>query len=128
MTIKWRKTWFPVKYAFCPTEADYHRAMKTAKVKDDPYPDSAGCCIQYYDKNDDSSILVVVNVDWVEEPVHAISVLVHECVHVVQWIIESMEDKEPSHEFQAYATQAVFTQLLADISEYRRSIGALPAS
>jgi hypothetical protein len=131
MTIKWRRSWFPVYYAFCPTEADFRVALSGAVYdKDCAYPDTAGCCVSYDDEDGDRRVLVTLDVDWEGEPQVAMGVLVHEVVHVVQWIVTTMEDKTPSEEFQAYATQGIFVELLGDIAEWRNnnlSVGALPA-
>lgn len=117
--INWRRSWFPVRYAICPTKADWRKAMKKAKYAktcDVSYPDSAGCTMVYTNQQLERCALVVVNVDWKENPALAIGVLVHECVHVVEAIIDKMQDGSPSEEFRAYATQAIFQELFDDIS------------
>jgi hypothetical protein len=86
--------------------------------------------VSYDDEDGDRRVLVTLDVDWEGEPQVAMGVLVHEVVHVVQWIVTTMEDKTPSEEFQAYATQGIFVELLGDIAEWRNnnlSVGALPA-
>lgn len=127
MTIKWRRSWFPVWYAFCPTQLDWDKAMRQCDSPI-PYPDYQAACTAYDDKEGDHCVLVTMSYDWRKDPATATGLLVHECVHVVQWVSHFMIDDKPSWEFQAYATQAVFCELHADISEYLQSTGALPAS
>lgn len=126
--IKWRRGWFPLWYGFCPTEADFRKALRRSTDPWAPWPTAPGCCVTYDDDVGDRRALVTVNVDWDEHPHLAMGVLVHECVHVVQWVVSTMADRSPSEEFVAYATQAVFSELLHDIAEWRKKFpnGALP--
>lgn len=129
--IKWRHSWFPVWYGYCPTEKDFRKAMLQSTDPWTPWPTTSGCCVAYDDRIGDRRALVVINIDWAAEPAAGMGVLVHECVHVVEWMILTMADPSPSEEFRAYAMQAIFQELLNDISKYNNSagaIGALPGS
>lgn len=128
MGIRWRKGWFPMWYAYCPTEKDFRREMRRAGHDDYPWPEHAGCCVAYDDAVGERRCLVVINADLDADPSVGIGLLVHECVHVVQWIVRTMVDDAPSDEFYAYSTQAVFQELLSDIAEYNARIRALQAS
>lgn len=123
MSVKWRRILYPCRFAFCPTEVAFRSEMRRSSEPDFPFPTTDGCCVIYDDKNGDRRALVIINVDWNEEPQVAMGVLVHECVHVVEAMIAAAKDTAPSEEFRAYTTQAVFSELLSDISEYLRSVG-----
>lgn len=47
-------------------------------------------------------------------------VLVHECVHVSQHIMEAMHEDTPSHEFQAYSIERIYTDLYTDYCQHMR--------
>ena len=125
MSVRWRRILFPCWFAFCPTERDFRREMRRSSQPAFEYPSTDGCCVLYTDRvHNERRALVVINTDWSEEPSVAMGVLVHECVHVVEAMIRAAADDRPSEEFRAYMTQAVFTELLSDISEYRKGSGA----
>lgn len=122
MSIRWREGWFPVKYGYCATEKDFRAAFKNTTDPDYEWVKSDGFCTKFEDKKGDTYIMVVVQVDWDKRPDVAMGVLVHECVHVVQYICEVIQDEAPSDEFMAYAVQAVFMEMLSDINNSRSRI------
>lgn len=123
MSVRWRRILYPCWFAFCPTEEEYRREMRKSYDPDFSYPDTEGCCVRYGDREGDRRVLVIINMDWDEVPQDAMGVLVHECVHVVEAMIQAAQDDKPSEEFRADMTQAVFCELLSDISEYRKRAG-----
>ena len=46
--------------------------------------------------------------------VSCMTTLVHECVHVVQNLMEAIGEEHPSREFQAYMTEQVFENLVVE--------------
>lgn len=123
MSVRWKKILYPCWFAFCPTESEFRKELRQSSDPDFPFPDTSGCCVEYTDKEGDRKTIVVINCDWEKDTATAMGVLVHECVHVVEAMIRVAQDDRPSEEFRAYMTQAVFCELLSDISEWRKKIG-----
>lgn len=114
---------YPCWFAICTNKEDFRKELKKSFDPYFNYPDTEGSCVSYNDVDGDRRVIVIVNVDWEERPHDAMGVLVHECVHVVEALIKAAQDDSPSEEFRAYMTQAVFCELLSDISEYRKKAG-----
>jgi hypothetical protein len=54
------------------------------------------------------------------KPNEIVGLLVHEAVHVWQWIKEEMNEKTPSTEFEAYAIQNIAQKLIESYKMKRR--------
>ncbi len=72
-------------------------------------PEGKICCI------------VALQVTQENDPVEICGILVHEAVHVFQNYCETIGEKNPSSEFEAYSIQAISQRLMA---EYRDRIAA----
>jgi hypothetical protein len=98
---------------FCPSEKAWKKSIKKMKI-DETYPTSAGHCMAV-DANGQEGrkqniILVTIHED-LDGNGDAINVLVHECVHVKQFLMGYIREEEPSPEFEAYVTQFFFQHL-----------------
>ena len=121
MKIKWRQAaWFPVRYAFCPNEMLFQKEMVRSGYLNNPYPDTHACVVKYDDFRGDRCCLMTIHDDMFDgSEAVLIGLIVHESVHIVEAVIQKMQDEAPSEEFRAFATQAIFSELLTDIGAYR---------
>lgn len=68
-----------------------------------------------FDNTKSSTMCCVVCVRITDKPIEAIAgLLCHEAVHVFQSFVESIGDKYPSKEFEAYSIQHIFQALFED--------------
>lgn len=114
----------PLYYGFCPDEAAWKREMKRLKVEC-PYPTTDGRCTSFDNaKGGDKCILVTIakHIDRKHDKVAIAALVAHEAVHVWQHVKEAMGETEPSREFEAYAVQHIFLQLLSAYSKTRKRI------
>lgn len=56
------------------------------------------------------------------DPEEVIGLIVHEAMHVWQWILEGIGESKPSCEFEAYSVQSIVQSLLR---EYKRQVYGL---
>lgn len=111
--------WQPVDFCFCPSKKAWRNLMKYKKIppEDAPYPKNDGNITSFTSGN--SCFLVVsLNSNWeneafsAHEPIVMVGTLVHEASHVLDKVIEHMQDESPSAEFKAYALQAIIQELI----------------
>lgn len=109
--------WQPVGIAFCPSEEAWNRASKRYKIDGGPYPSIAGFGghTQHFrdTENHSSIILVTVGRGSERDAMEVISTLVHEAVHVWQFICEVIGEENPGIETEAYSIQHI-TEMLID--------------
>lgn len=119
--------WFPLFYAFCPTEDAWDREVKRL---DDPkarYPEHEAATSKIFDdrKGEQNSICIVTlrkdkHADFRRHDPGTVALLVHEAVHVWQAMMEAMGERDrPRSEIEAYAIQCIFAEL------YRAAIRSL---
>lgn len=75
--------------------------------------DSLGSCNRYSRKSGGVMCLIALDKNLSREDV--IDVLVHECVHVFQFIKEEMGEEVASDEFEAYSIQRIFKDLYNEL-------------
>lgn len=103
--------WQPSFIGFCPTKTAWKREAKRLNHST-PYPTSAGRCCVFEDGG--SRCIIVTLGDGVEDRlqhVEIIGLIVHEATHVLQFVLEKMDEREPSPEFEAYSMQAIVQNL-----------------
>lgn len=125
--------WLPTYVGFCPSEKAWKREMKRlvtdkAARKQEVYPTSDASCSVFEKKVGPGAtktlclITVAESLDegWGtdagRESIYGL--LLHEAVHVWQFILKDIGEKVPSPEFEAYSVQALFIHLS---SAYRRT-------
>lgn len=99
--------WFPVELIMCLSEKAWIKLLKEMNltVAEAPYPDTDGS-ITHFDLGGHYSKHVMVISERAEkmDPLQVIGIITHEVTHMVQGIMADIGEKEPSPEFQAYAT------------------------
>jgi len=104
--------WMPYYYGFCPNERAWRREMKRLGVpKPPPYPAINGACTNLETK--DGKHCSIITIGHEKRPaVQVVGLLAHEGMHVWRAIRESIGEREPSSEFEAYAIQAITQDLI----------------
>lgn len=103
-------------------EKDFHQALKHLKVPRADWPQwvSGGAdATTHVMTNEDGGMVCVVALGDCssKEGVQVAALLVHEAVHVWQNWRESIGEKEPSSEFEAYSIQAISQRLMTAYSD-----------
>lgn len=115
-----------ISYCLCLSQKEYFQVLR--KIGIDPTTstawvpeDRAGSAHHWY--TDDSQVTIVcVNTEqsgFKEDPICLAGIMVHEAVHIWQEFCESIGEKNPSREFEAYSIQWISQQLMW---EYARGI------
>lgn len=105
----------------CLTETEFLRAVRHCSV---PNPGGwldegqQAACVHTWEKDDRLICVVCLAPDTLDrDPVDVILTLVHEAVHVFQRLCDSIGERAPSREFEAYSIERIAESL---ICEYRR--------
>lgn len=106
-------------YTVVVTEKQFQREMRRMGYSKEMIRDThwlgggSGAAVQQFKgAADDGRDVLIVCIKPVEDEVQLMGLLVHECVHVWQYIREALGEKNPSPEMEAYAVQAIFLQVL----------------
>ena len=96
--------------------------MKRLGISGEIYPTEAARCT-FANKNDDSELVIVtVNEVYDNNPFQITALLLHESVHVKQWLMELIGENKPSPEFEAYTIQDIYQRLFEAYEKTRRKI------
>lgn len=113
----------PYHLTLCTTEKQYKRELKRFGIPKADRPaftgsPQANACVHFFE-NKDIGLAAVVCIPKVKgKTIHQINALiVHEAVHVWQDVKDSIGEKNPSPEFEAYAIQSMAQCLM---TEYER--------
>lgn len=113
----------PLHYAYIPNKKTWKKALEEFN-RTDPYVQPSGAtCTIFQNRGRTATIaLVTVNTDnlkdWDLE--QATALLVHECVHAMQFLCENIEEEKPSLEFFAYGVQTIYQRILTDFIEFHK--------
>lgn len=118
---------FPSYYGFCPDEKSWRAEMRRLKQKEDyPVTDARVTTYTRDGLGDKPKLLQIVtinnNLDGKINTIELAGLIVHEAVHVFQHICEDMGERSPSNEFQSYATQFIFQQLMSAFKLSKRKV------
>jgi hypothetical protein len=112
------KGWFPVFIGFCPNIKAWRQLLKECELPqdDDMYLKNDAACTRIKGKDGEQIALVTISEKFDKrhrtEPHLIVSMLVHECVHVWQTVLNDIQEQgRPSEELEAYAMQAIFQQV-----------------
>ena len=102
--------WQPVAIGFCPSEKAWRRAMRLQNVTSDwpDVPNSGGHTELL--KNIETGvglILVVISGASERDPLEVIMTIVHEAVHVWQFLCQHIGEHAPGIEMEAYAIEEI---------------------
>ncbi len=120
--IKWldRRVARPGPFlALCLTEAEYLQVMKELKViyLNQWVSENAGATSHHLINKEGAITSVVCVGDYKDRnPIEVAGMLVHEAVHVWQWYTETIGERTPASEQEAYAIQAIAQELMAEFS------------
>lgn len=112
--------WFPYTYCFCPNADAWKRTARISKRELGPYPDNAAMTTFFRDYKRNQPVAVVTVGD--RAPLETVGLLAHEAMHVWRDMRETIGEKEPSSEFEAYAVHNILDRLMA---AYERTRGPL---
>jgi hypothetical protein len=113
-----RQGWYPVAYAFVPSEKAWRAEMRRMNATDD-YPTSDARTVTF--EKDGSMRIFVTCAERLDgrDPMGIVCLLVHEAVHVWQQMCEHCGDRDASHETEAYAIQRISGELMAAYANTR---------
>lgn len=104
-------------FTLCKTEKEFHRALRHIKLDRKDWPDfiltpTAGATTHTFEKNGDLVCIVTVRKQKGVGRKQVYALLVHEAVHVWQELRNSIGEKFPSSEFEAYSIQSISQRLI----------------
>jgi hypothetical protein len=120
--IKWldRRVARPGPFlALCLTEAEYLQVMKELKVNYfNQWVSERADATTHHLINKDGAISSVICLEGYKDrsPIEVAGMLVHEAVHVWQWYTETIGERTPASEQEAYAIQAIAQELMAEFA------------
>lgn len=107
--------WQPVAIGFCPSEAAWRRAMRLQNVAADwPVVPNSGGHTQWLknDKSGEAIILVVVSHESERDALQVLMTIVHEAVHVWQFLCRHIGEDNPGIEMEAYGIEEISRGLI----------------
>jgi hypothetical protein len=114
--------WQPHHYGFCPDKAAWDREMKRLGVTGTAYPATDGACSHFTNLKEASNCTIVTISTKKRPPLVIVGLIVHEAMHVWREVRDSIGERHPSAEFEAYSLQAITQNL---ISAYEKTRGKL---
>lgn len=103
---------WPIYLGFCPSRKAWANEKRKKKISGN-WPDfhkRGGICIQLEDKDGSTMVIVAINGAF-DDPAEGILTLVHEAVHVWQYVCEAIGERSPGIETEAYTIEH-FSRLL----------------
>ncbi len=116
--------WQNVYIGLCLSEKAWNRQLRKMEIdpKTEPYPTASGNCSTFRFTKEGKTISLVT-IDASHFTKHSgltcLGLLVHELAHVWQAVLEDMNEKNPSIEFEAYALQALFVNMAWALKELK---------
>ncbi len=105
---------FPIVLILVTEEADFYKLTKRARTQDS-YPGTGAACTINYSGGDQGVICLVALGDTSESlPEEINSLLIHESVHVKQFLFEEIGEDKIGAETEAYATQYFANYLIKE--------------
>ena len=107
----------PIYYDIVFTKKQKRKLLKEINISKDQLLQSVEdtCTHTLYKDNQVFCIIEAYNP---EDSPEYISLLVHECVHVYQEMLDWMVEKKPSCEFEAYSIQDIVLNCLRKMKQY----------
>jgi hypothetical protein len=122
-TIWINKGWQNVFIGFCPSERAWNKTMKEIGATGTPYPKVQACCTSFTSDTGRQMCIVTLH-ESIDNaaPIELIGLLVHECVHVKQRVMEIMGETKVGEEHEAYTVQAIFQMVLDAFEDTRHKL------
>ena len=107
----------PYYIALCKTEKDFERELKRMNIPKNDRPEFITCGANATVHTFESGSGKISAIVCITKPkgvsTHQLnSLLVHEAVHIWQWIIKNIGETFPSKEFEAYSIQSISQGLM----------------
>ena len=107
----------PYHIGLCKRADTFELELKRMKVPKADRPAfilrGAGATVHFFEKGDDKLCAIVCITKPKGTTRHQLNgLLVHEAMHIWRWIRESINESEPSKEFEAYAIQHISQRLM----------------
>ena len=108
----------PCSIFLCRTEGDFSRLKKQLGIQNDlPFLGAqANATTHAFERGNDNVYIVCLGDTKGRTKTQIHSLLVHEAVHIWQWIKLQIGEKEPSVEFEAYAIQNLCQTLFDEVN------------
>ena len=112
----------PLCVGLCLSEKKFRKEMKRLGVNDPPEFVISGkdATAHFFTKGDEQSVIVTLGETKGRTKEEVYALLVHEAVHIWQSVRDSMGEKFPSMEFEAYSIQQISLELMAAYKELRK--------
>jgi len=112
----------PYYYRLCINEKDFHRELKRLKISQEQWPPfiTKDAATHFFEGGDRPLAIVTIGNAKGKSVPQLYAMLVHEAVHVWQDIKESLGEKSPSSEFEAYSIQALSQRLMESYERQRK--------
>ncbi len=115
----------PYCYAICTDEAEFKRELKRLRVPVKEWPDFVGdgmnsrsdATTHFFENNKDKDIglcaivCIKASKSWTTAGLHGL--IVHEAVHIWQFVCKELGERNPGPEFEAYSIQAISQNLIS---------------
>ena len=107
----------PIYYDIVFTKKQKRKLLKKINIsKDQLLPSVGEACTHILYK--DNKVFCIIEAYNPEDSPEYISLLVHECIHVYQEMLDWMVEKKPSCEFEAYSIQDIVLNCLRKMKQY----------
>lgn len=110
---------FPAPFGLALNESDLHAFLTMfgiARSMRPPWPAPRCARTCFYDEvpGEESRTAIMVMLGDIEDctPIEVACVLVHEAVHIWQWWMRYIGERDPSEEFEAYSIQGIAERLM----------------
>ncbi len=119
---------FPTCFGFCPSEEAWNSELKKFGIDEADYPHSDARTSHFSGSKIGKRACIVTIGEHCDpkrrsDPIGFWALVAHEAVHVFQAIREHIGESAPSHEFEAYSIQHIFSEL-SDAYERTRGSNA----
>lgn len=116
----------PYCVGLCQSENKFLKELKRLKMPEKSMPDwipeDKDAMVHYLEGNNkrEKCCIVCIRERKDTKPAEVIGLLIHEAVHIWQWIKEEINEKAPISEFEAYAIQGIAQKLIEEYKLKRR--------
>lgn len=106
----------PFYMCLCKDEKSFHRAMRHLKIAK-PWAqwvtDGKDARVHWVESNQGKQCVIICVKGWRKRTrIEIDGLLIHESVHIWQWIKSELNESEPSKEFEAYSVQHLAQTLI----------------
>lgn len=115
---------YPVRILYCPTIKVWEKQLKRMKVDDGPaVPENAhqkGGFVRHLVSIEEGHHVILVYIGDNEDAMQVMSSIVHESVHVWQYVLDVIKERNAGMEPEAYAVETIYCNI---VDAYTRTVG-----